>query len=92
MIEAHNLRDLEALAAASMDPAQFAYYAGGSGDEVTLRENEAAFARQVGAALSAAGLDVTKTPLADLRLAAPAAPGRFTPAGEKAKAGAGRAA
>jgi isopentenyl diphosphate isomerase/L-lactate dehydrogenase-like FMN-dependent dehydrogenase len=43
---AHNLRDFEGLAGACMDPAQFAYYAGGSGDEVTLRENEAAFARR----------------------------------------------
>ena len=59
---------------------------------VTVASDDAAFARQVGDALAAAGLDVTKTPLADLRLAAKAEPGRFTPAGEKAKAGAGHAA
>jgi glycerol-3-phosphate dehydrogenase (NAD(P)+) len=59
---------------------------------VQLATDDAAFARQVGDALAAAGLDVTKTPLADLRLAPQAEPGRFTPAGEKAKASAGRAA
>jgi 1-acyl-sn-glycerol-3-phosphate acyltransferase len=62
------------------------------GASVQLATDDAAFARQVGDALAAAGLDVTKTPLADLRLAAKAEPGRFTPAGEKAKAGAGHAA
>jgi len=45
-MDVHSLRDFEALAAGRMDPAQFAYYAGGSGDEVTLRDNEAAFARR----------------------------------------------
>jgi isopentenyl diphosphate isomerase/L-lactate dehydrogenase-like FMN-dependent dehydrogenase len=39
-----NLRDFEALARERMDPAHFAYYAGGAGDEVTLRANEEAFA------------------------------------------------
>ena len=58
---------------------------------VQLATDDAAFARQVGDALAAAGLDVTKTPLADLRLAPTAEPGRFAPAGEKAKA-AGHAA
>ena len=58
---------------------------------VTLATDDAAFARQVGDALSAASLDVTKTPLADLQLA-PREPGRFAPAEEKARAGAGRAA
>lgn len=46
MVVAHNLRDFEELARACMDPAQFAFYAGGSLDEVTLGENEAAFARR----------------------------------------------
>ncbi|HEY7074791.1 MAG TPA: lysophospholipid acyltransferase family protein [Solirubrobacteraceae bacterium] len=55
---------------------------------VQLATDDAAFARQAGDALRAAGLDVTRTPLADLRLA----PRRFAPAGEKSKAGAGRAA
>ncbi len=58
---------------------------------VTLATDDAGFARQVGDALSAASLDVTKTPLADLQLA-PREPGRFAPAEEKARAGAGRAA
>jgi glycerol-3-phosphate dehydrogenase (NAD(P)+) len=62
------------------------------GASVQLATDNAAFARQVGDALAAAGLDVTKTPLADLRLAPRAEPGRFAPAGDKAKAGAGRAA
>jgi 1-acyl-sn-glycerol-3-phosphate acyltransferase len=62
------------------------------GAAVQLAADDAAFGRQVGDALGAAGLDVTKTPLADLRLASQAEPGRFTPAGERAKAGAGRAA
>jgi glycerol-3-phosphate dehydrogenase (NAD(P)+) len=55
---------------------------------VQLAADDAAFARQVGDALAAAGLDVTKTPLADLRLARR----RFAPARETSKAGAGRAA
>jgi glycerol-3-phosphate dehydrogenase (NAD(P)+) len=58
---------------------------------VQLAADDAAFARQVGDALAAAGLDVTKTPLADLRLAPTVEPGRFAPASEKAKA-AGHAA
>jgi hypothetical protein len=55
---------------------------------VQLAADDAAFARQVGDALAAAGLAVTRTPLADLRVGRR----RFAPAGEKAKAGAGRAA
>jgi glycerol-3-phosphate dehydrogenase (NAD(P)+) len=54
---------------------------------VQLAADDAAFARQVGDALSAAGLVVTKTPLADLRLAGREQAGRFAPAGKKAKAG-----
>ena len=56
---------------------------------VVLATDDAAFARQVGDALGAAGLDVTNTALADLRLAEP---GRFAPTEKKAQAGAGRAA
>jgi glycerol-3-phosphate dehydrogenase (NAD(P)+) len=59
---------------------------------VVLATDDAAFARQVGDALRAAGLDVTKTPLADLQLATRSEPGRFAPTEKKAKAGAGRAA
>ena len=40
------LRDFEALARARLSPAAYAYYAGGSWDELTLRENEAAFSRR----------------------------------------------
>jgi isopentenyl diphosphate isomerase/L-lactate dehydrogenase-like FMN-dependent dehydrogenase len=46
MTEPLNLRDFEALARAHMEPGPFAYYAGGAGDEHTLRENENAFARR----------------------------------------------
>ena len=47
MIEgAVNLRDLEPLAATRLDPAVFAYFCSGAGDEDTLRDNEAAFARR----------------------------------------------
>jgi 4-hydroxymandelate oxidase len=40
------LRDFEALARAAMDPAAFDYVAGGSWDEVTLAQNEAAWRRR----------------------------------------------
>lgn len=39
------LRDFEAEARARLDPAHYDYFAGGAGDEVTVRANEAAFAR-----------------------------------------------
>ena len=41
-----NLRDFEASARATLDPGAHAYYAGGSLDQITLRENEAAFGRR----------------------------------------------
>jgi 1-acyl-sn-glycerol-3-phosphate acyltransferase len=56
------------------------------GAAVTVAADDVAFARQVGDALTAAGLKVTNTPLADLRVAKT---GRFAPA---EKTGAGRAA
>lgn len=40
-----NLMDLEALARERLTPMAYEYYAGGAGDEVTLRENRAAFER-----------------------------------------------
>jgi 4-hydroxymandelate oxidase len=40
-----SLLDLEALAEERLDPAAFAYYAGGAADEVTLRDNPLAWAR-----------------------------------------------
>jgi L-lactate oxidase len=42
-----NLRDLEAEAKKILPPYSFAYISGGSGDEWTMRENEAAFNRWV---------------------------------------------
>ncbi|GII04459.1 alpha-hydroxy acid oxidase [Planobispora takensis] len=39
------LREFEAAARARLDPAHYDYFAGGAGDEVTLRANEAAFER-----------------------------------------------
>src|SRR5207248_476629 len=44
--DAVSLHDLEALARAAMDPEAFDFVAGGAGDEGTLRENAAAFARR----------------------------------------------
>ena len=41
----HRLADFEALARAAMDPAGFDFVAGGSWDEITLAENEAAWLR-----------------------------------------------
>jgi isopentenyl diphosphate isomerase/L-lactate dehydrogenase-like FMN-dependent dehydrogenase len=42
-----NVGDYERLAEARLDPGTFGYYAGGAGDEWTLRENVAAFNRWV---------------------------------------------
>lgn len=41
-----NLRDLERLAAERLEPGALGYFAGGAGDERTLRDNEAAYARR----------------------------------------------
>jgi 4-hydroxymandelate oxidase len=41
-----NLADLEPLAQASLDPIAWAYYAGGAGDERTVRENVDAWSRR----------------------------------------------
>ncbi|MET1232221.1 MAG: alpha-hydroxy acid oxidase [Candidatus Limnocylindrales bacterium] len=46
-MDVHALADFEPLAQASLSPEAYAYYAGGSWDEQTLHENEAAFARRV---------------------------------------------
>ncbi|MGZ4282259.1 MAG: alpha-hydroxy acid oxidase [Gaiellaceae bacterium] len=45
MTELVNVDDFEAAARERLDPGAYAYYAGGSGDEQTLRANAAAFAR-----------------------------------------------
>jgi 4-hydroxymandelate oxidase len=44
-MQALSLRDLEAEARERLDPAAYDYFAGGADDEITLRANEAAFAR-----------------------------------------------
>lgn len=41
-----NLRDLESIASETMPRAAYDYYAGGAGDEITVRENEAAWRRR----------------------------------------------
>ena len=40
-----NVADYEREAESLLDPGPFGYYAGGAGDEVTLRDNVAAFSR-----------------------------------------------
>lgn len=45
MVDIVNLTDLEALAEKALEPQAWAYYAGGAADEVTLRDNEAAWGR-----------------------------------------------
>jgi isopentenyl diphosphate isomerase/L-lactate dehydrogenase-like FMN-dependent dehydrogenase len=44
-VEPLNVWDYEALAAERLDPGAFGYYAGGAGDELTLRDNVEAFRR-----------------------------------------------
>ena len=44
-MELLNVRDYEAAAEKCLDPGAYGYYAGGAGDEVTLRDNVAAFGR-----------------------------------------------
>ena len=45
MDELLNVADFEREAERRLDPGPFGYFAGGAGDEVTLRDNVAAFAR-----------------------------------------------
>lgn len=45
MLDIVNLTDLEPLAEAALSDVAWAYYAGGAADEVTLRDNEAAWSR-----------------------------------------------
>ena len=42
----HSLNDIEQLAREVLSPAAFAYYSGGAGDEVTLKDNVAAYRRR----------------------------------------------
>jgi len=46
-VEPVNVQDYERLAEEKLEPSAFGYYAGGAGDEWTLRENVAAFGRWV---------------------------------------------
>ncbi|HTS14428.1 MAG TPA: alpha-hydroxy acid oxidase, partial [Candidatus Sulfotelmatobacter sp.] len=45
-MDVQSVRGFEALARERLSPAAYAYYAGGAWDELTLRENEAAFTRR----------------------------------------------
>ena len=45
-MELVNVWDYEAAAAVRLEPAAYGYFAGGAGDEVTLRDNVAAFERR----------------------------------------------
>jgi isopentenyl diphosphate isomerase/L-lactate dehydrogenase-like FMN-dependent dehydrogenase len=44
-VKLHNVADYEAAAAEQLDPGTYGYYAGGAGDEVTLRDNVEAYRR-----------------------------------------------
>lgn len=46
-MDVHQLADFDGLARSALSPEAYGYYAGGSWDEVTLAENEAAFRRRV---------------------------------------------
>jgi 4-hydroxymandelate oxidase len=74
-----NLREFEALARERLSPSAYAYYAGGSWDEQTLRDNEAAFARR--RLLPRVLVDVSKLDPATTVLGRPVAlPVGFAPA------------
>ncbi|HEX6819692.1 MAG TPA: alpha-hydroxy acid oxidase [Ktedonobacterales bacterium] len=95
-----NLHEYEALARERMDPTGFEYYLGGSDDEVTLRENRAAFERlrlrpRVLVDVSALDLATTAlgTPISMPALIAPTAYHRLAhPEGEVATARAAKEA
>ncbi len=73
MDAAITLTDVEALAAEQLDPNWYQYFVGGSGAERTLRENEAAFARQGLRQLVLRGIDSVsaETTVLGHRLSAP---------------------
>lgn len=78
-MDVHTLREFEDLARDRLSPEAFAYYAGGSFDEHTLRENEAAFGRRV--LLPRVLVDVSTVDLSTTLLGAPvAAPIGLAPA------------
>ena len=70
-----DLRGFEKLAVQKLSPAAYAYFAGGSGDESTLRDNEAAFSRRVlrgGSPVDIAEVDLS-TSMLGMRVAMPIA-------------------
>ncbi|MEV4013959.1 alpha-hydroxy acid oxidase [Nonomuraea angiospora] len=99
-MERWSLREFEAEARARLDPAHYDYFAGGAGDEVTVRANEAAFARiglvprvLRGAAKLRTGLTLLGSRAAMPVLVAPTAFHRLAdPEGERATARAAAAA
>jgi isopentenyl diphosphate isomerase/L-lactate dehydrogenase-like FMN-dependent dehydrogenase len=70
-MEVYALREFEALARDRLTPEAYAYYAGGSFDEQTLRENEAAFARRT--LRPRVLVDVSRVDLATTMLGTPVA-------------------
>ncbi|MEU8274851.1 alpha-hydroxy acid oxidase [Microbispora bryophytorum] len=94
------IRDFEAAARDRLDPAHYDYFAGGAGDELTVRANEAAFARLalLPRVLRGAGSPRIEVTLLGSRAAMPVlvAPTAFhrlaDPEGEKATARAAAAA
>nr|WP_203950077.1 alpha-hydroxy acid oxidase [Microbispora rosea] len=94
------VREFETVARDRLHPAHYDYFAGGAGDEITVRANEAAFARLalLPRVLRGAGRPRTETTLLGSRVATPVlvAPTAFhrlaDPEGEKATARAAAAA
>ncbi|MFI7040824.1 alpha-hydroxy acid oxidase [Microbispora rosea] len=94
------IRDFEAVARARLDPAHYDYFACGAGDEVTVKANEAAFARLAllprvlrGAGSPRIGVTLLGSRAAMPVLVAPTAFHRLAdPEGEKATARAAAAA
>ncbi|MEU8175014.1 alpha-hydroxy acid oxidase [Microbispora hainanensis] len=94
------IRDFEAAARTRLDPAHYDYFAGGAGDEVTVKANEAAFARLAllprvlrGAGTPDIGVTLLGSRVAMPVLVAPTAFHRLAdPEGEKATARAAAAA
>ncbi|TDD18443.1 hypothetical protein E1294_24350 [Nonomuraea diastatica] len=99
-MKGRSLRDIEAAARERLEPAHYDYFAGGAGDEVTVRANEAAFGRLslLPKVLRGAGKLETGVTLLGSRAAVPVlvAPTAFhrlaDPEGERATARAAAAA